>query len=240
MPNPVARRRMAKGQGVRAAQFAGSSNQFLTRADNAALSMGAGVTMTLCGWLYPTSVAAQSQVISKFTGAAAGSEYTVQLSTAAVAVLRVSDGTTLRSSNGVTLALNQWSFFMGQYDGTNLYASRNAGAFTAAATGADIQNGVLALRLGTDSNALNGFTGSLSQVGIWKRALTTAEITTLYNGGKGQSYAQLPAGLLTNLVAYWDLDDAGGSAATWLDKASTNHLTAGTGAAAPLATLLPR
>lgn len=34
--------------------------------------------------------------------------------------------------------------------------------------------------------------GIIDEVGVWNRALTDAEVTTLYNGGAGVSYANLP------------------------------------------------
>jgi hypothetical protein len=117
-----------------------------------------------------------------------------------------------------------------------LYTSLNGGAFTVAVTGADIQNGVLTFRIGTDSNALNGYTGSLDCVGLWKRALSVAEVSQLYKGGIGMAYRDLDAGLLTSLAAWYDLDDVGGSAATWVDQLGASNLTAGAGAAAPTST----
>jgi hypothetical protein len=236
--NLIRRRRLGTGKNypLLGAAFVGGSNQNLSIADNAALSMGAGVKLTICAWMMPTSVATTSQVIAKFNGAAAGTEYSIQLNTSAQASFRVSDGTTIRNSNVVTLTVNAWNFVMGQYDGTNLYASLNGGAFTVAVTGADIQNGALTFRIGTDSNALNGYTGSLDCVGLWKRALSAAEVGQIYNGGIGMAYQDLTPALATSLTAWYDLDDSGGSASTWLDRLGTSNLTAGAGAAAPTST----
>lgn len=66
------------------------------------------------------------------------------------------------------------------------------------------------------------YDGQVSCVGIWSRVLTTNEKAALYNGGKGLKYADLPAGLLTGLVSYYNLDETSG---TRNDSHGTNHLT---------------
>lgn len=210
------------------------ANQQMGVADNAALSMGAGVKLTICAWLYPTSTAAQCFPVAKWTGAAGVSEYTFQINAGGGFFFRVSDGASTRTSNSQALVANAWQFVMGQYDGTNLYTSLNGGSFSVAVTGADIQNGTLALRIGSDSNGTNGFTGTIDCVGLWKRALSVAEVSQLYNGGIGMAYQDLTPALATSLAAWYDLDDAGGSASTWLDRLGTSNLTAGAGAAAPV------
>jgi len=215
------------------AAFAGGSVQYMGIADNAALSMGAGVQLTVCAWVYPESFAAASILAGKWNGTAATTEYGLQVNTSGLMQLRVSDNTTIRTSNGVTLLLNTWNFVLAQYNGTNLFTALNGAAFTAGIAGADIQDGALAFRLGTMSTGGSPYTGRLDCVGIWKRSLTAGEFATLYNGGKGMAYADCPASLLTSLAAWYDLDDAGGSAATWIDRLGVSDLTAGAGAAAP-------
>jgi len=48
-------------------------------------------------------------------------------------------------------------------------------------------------------------TGSLDEVAVWGRALSTTEVTYLYNSHTGQNYTSSPSGI----VAYWSLDDTG-------------------------------
>jgi hypothetical protein len=61
-----------------------------------------------------------------------------------------------------------------------------------------------------------------------------SDLIELWNNGRGKRFGELSAALSAKFVAYWDLDDPGGSGATWLDKAGTNHLTAGLTTAAPV------
>ena len=44
------------------------------------------------------------------------------------------------------------------------------------------------LTLGRQNNATNYTNGVVDEVGIWSRALTSAEVTTLYNAGSGNQY----------------------------------------------------
>lgn len=233
--NTIRRHRMGSARNYPnlGAQFAGGSSQFLGSADNAALSMGAGVKLTICAWVYPTSFATATRFVAKYTGTAATSEYAMRVDTSGNLTLAQSDGASFRNSNAKVLTLNQWNFVMGQYDGTNVYVSLNAGAFTVAVTGADMGDTTTVFRVGTDSNNANAYTGILDCVGLWKRALSAAEVTLLYNGGIGMAYQDLSPALATSLAAFYDLDDAGGSGATWVDRLGTSNLTAGTTTAAP-------
>lgn len=85
-----------------------------------------------------------------------------------------------------------WKFFAAVYDGTylNLYVNDSAVRQTSWANNPayDAGNNV---RIGcynaqsTDEIFMNG---SIDEVGIWSRALTSGEVTSLYNGGSGLAY----------------------------------------------------
>lgn len=235
MPNAIRRRRLGGSPyPMRAAQFTGSSSQFLSIADNAALSMGTGVLLTIAGWVYPQSSGVVQDYIAK--GAAAGSrEYLVrQDATDKLQWLVQSGGGTqalIQSLNAFNL--NAWNFFVCQYDGVNIANSTDNGTVQSTAFALDIADAANTFRLGSRSDGAEFLTGRLDSVGIWKRVLTAGEISQVFRGGTGLAYRDLSGALLTSLVAWWDLDDSGGSSAVWIDKVGTNHLTAGAGAAAP-------
>jgi hypothetical protein len=233
--NPLRRRRLGGGKSypMLGAAFSGGSSHLMGIADNPALSMGAGARLTIAAWLLPTSFAVTSAFVSK-AGAvtAAGLEYLVQVNTSGVCQMRVSDGAAVVSA-GLTIALNTWNFIVARYDGATVGVSLNGGAFGASAFTTDIQDSTNAFRLGLTSAGTLPYTGTIDAVGVWKRALTASEITQLYNGGVGMAYQDLSGALFTNLIAWYDLDDPGGSGATWVDKAGSNPLIAGAGAAAP-------
>jgi hypothetical protein len=242
MPNPIRMRRRIGGGGiaVKAAQFVGASSQFMQIADNAALSMGAGVHPTIVFWVLPGIFNTGILVGKCGAVTAAGCEYIARLSATGAINFLVSDGTNLTQATGAVLTLNAWSFIACYYDGVNIGVSVNNGAFATTPYTTDIQDITNAFALGRTSSGSSPATAALNEVGVAKSILSAAELTELYNGGKGKKFGQLSAALAAKFSYYGDLDDAGGSGATWLDKASTNHLTAGTGAAAPTAIVLRR
>lgn len=71
------------------------------------------------------------------------------------------------------------------------------------------------------------YTGSIDEFGVWNRALTAAEVTTLYNWWQWMTYdstkaAFVPAPLTNNLISYWKFDEASGNA---VDSVGSNTLT---------------
>ena len=51
------------------------------------------------------------------------------------------------------------------------------------------------------------FVGTIDETGFWKRALSAAEITQLYNAGVGQQYPFTPSSIDTGIWGYWKFDD---------------------------------
>ncbi len=68
-------------------------------------------------------------------------------------------------------------------------------------------------------------TGRVDSFGIWSRLLTVPERDFMHNGGAGQNYACLGAGIKVGLVSFYDLDEPSGSL-SWRDLQDSNVLTA--------------
>lgn len=65
------------------------------------------------------------------------------------------------------------------------------------------------------------FNGVIDEVGIWNRALTQAEVSTLYNNGNGYPFV---SSLLTGLLDYYNFNEIEGS--TFLSQSTyANHIT---------------
>ena len=99
--------------------------------------------------------------------------------------------------------------------------------------------GSVKFRLGLVSDSSDHYEeGRLQYVGFWKSAagypLSDDDVTTLYNGGYGLAYDGLVTDLKTDLVSFWNLEEASGNA---IDKAGSHTLTeegtVSTGDAAP-------
>ena len=86
---------------------------------------------------------------------------------------------------------NTWYFLAGGYDFANsqIWISVNGGAKETTPFSGAVHVGTPPFQLGGSNNPLFGFqAGLIDEVGFWKRTLTGAEITTLYNSGNGFSY----------------------------------------------------
>ena len=66
------------------------------------------------------------------------------------------------------------------------------------------------------------YDGLVGRGGVWSRVLSAGDITSIFNAGKGKTYAELTTAEKVGLVSYWDLDEASGNRA---DSHGSNTLT---------------
>jgi len=224
----IARASVAKGK---AAQFTRANSEYLSIADNAALSMG-GTDAAWAFWVRPDSAPPSIQwLLFKGQGTTGTTlEYAIRHTSAGALICSRSDGTTLRAfSVASQLTVNVWALIVMEFtvatgrfelfvNGVSVGSLTNAGE--------DIWNGAGSVFLGSRTGGTDPLDGRLDSVGIWKRTLTTAEKTWLYNGGAGRQYSEIGSGdgaaLATNLQAWWNLEEASG---TRSDSHGMNHLT---------------
>lgn len=90
----------------------------------------------------------------------------------------------------VTVADNTWHHIVGLRNGTNVLLYVDGSADGSATDNNYNCSNSLDFHLGADSaGALNfKFNGQIDEVGIWNRALSSTEITELYNAGAGKQY----------------------------------------------------
>ncbi len=150
----------------------------------------------------------------------------------------ISDGSTnqikffLGGGNTLTsptvLSNNTWYHAIFTHDGTtakiylNGNTTPNASTVTALGYGAVATNNFIG-SLDGSSQKLNG---ALAALGYWSKALSTAEVTSLYNSGAGLTFADLSGTLLTSLGAYYDFPLAN----VGLDSSAGAHTMGNTGA----------
>lgn len=175
-----------------AAQFTAASSEYLSRADNADLSMG-DIDLTITGWMYIDSKTTARPMIMKGSSSTTR-EYMVQFS----------DGTdrfrfVVYNSGGVvgivpadalgSPSLATWYFIRGWHDALNnvVGIQVNALAENTAATTNTPQDSTAETRIGRDEGA-NYMDGRLAMLTLHKRLLTTQEHTWLYNNGRGRLY----------------------------------------------------
>lgn len=181
----------ADGPGGRvpyATQFTAVNNEYLERADEALLSMGAGIHMTLAIWVRFDTLAADQAVMGKL-GLAGQREYVLYWDAAAsrLTFYVTAEGTTFVSTQIANLSTATWYFAVCWYDGVNIYGQINDGTITSTAFTTDIFDGTSAFEIGRQSSGGNQLNGQAASAGLWKgHVLTAAERTYLYANGAGR------------------------------------------------------
>ena len=168
----------ATGKVGNAAQFTAANSEYLSRADEAGLSFGNNVSFSISVWVYgDTWTGAQREIINKNT-----TEWRLRISNAGRPIFSL-PGSTLTHS--ATLSLATWYHIVAWYDAvadvSGMAINDGTPETTADATGAT--DGTNELRVGRLGTAY--FDGRIDALGIWRRVLTAAEITQLYNSGSG-------------------------------------------------------
>lgn len=177
-----------------ARSFASASSEFFSRASDADLSTG-DVDFTCATWVFITDKTAFRDVISK-SGAATGDEfalfYHVTDDRFAFHIRENGTGSFLRA-NATDLgspSTSTWYFLVGWYQASNntVHVKANDGADNSAAGG----NGTIATNenfyIGTYRGGSSLWNGRIDEAAFWKRLLTSAEMTLLYNNGNGLTY----------------------------------------------------
>ena len=178
----------AAGKVGNAALFVAANEESLSIADNADLSMG-DIDFTVAGWVYFTTTA--------FTGLAGKwgpgpvLEYLVYFDGTNIRLHVSPNGSSNVSvTNSQAISAGTWYFFVAWHDAAantiNLSVNNNSAASLAHSGG--VFNGNAAFHLGRNEEGMSWLNGRLDSVSIWKRVLTSAERTQLYNSGNGLDY----------------------------------------------------
>jgi hypothetical protein len=86
-----------------------------------------------------------------------------------------------------------WDFVVWTFNGTTVKGYVNGSEIVSVS--ASVNNTITEMTLGhTGSVQSNNFAGVLRRVGFWNRGVSGAEVTTLWNGGAGLSYAEMVSG----------------------------------------------
>lgn len=173
------------------AKFVQASSQYLSHADATGLNV-AGIDFSVQVWIYPAG--ATMFLVSKEAGGFGSREYSLQRTFATGtndpfrAVINSGSGTTINTANYLP---NVWHHLVLTYNATTkaviLYVD---GVSAATGTSASNPAGTSLLTIGADGGPGNFAEGNMCLFGTWRnRILTPADVTALYNGGAGLSYA---------------------------------------------------
>lgn len=155
-------------------------------------------------WVNATTIAGGNRAfLSKLTtGATDGWGYDIQTASNEVRFFFWEDDGDAKSiTGGTTIVKDSWNMIttIGSSSNVSLFIN---GVFSASANH-DGTIGVndLALSIGGTPNTNEFFIGVIDEVGLWNRTLSSAEITQLYNGGDGITYAPEPtSGTITTTL----------------------------------------
>lgn len=186
----------ATGKISDAAQFTAANSEYLSLADNAALSVG-DIDFTFACWVYLDSVGFRT-VLSKESSSGTREYILWYDSTGAVATNRfhwqVQDAAA--NSGGVTAnnfgaaSTGTWYFIVCWHDSVNNQVGisvNNGTPDTASYSNGSFDSGT-DFNIGREANGSRYWDGRIDEVGFWKRVLTAAERTYLYGGGAGLAF----------------------------------------------------
>lgn len=183
----------AVGRVGQAASFASASSESLSRADNADLSSG-DIDFTLAVWVFLASKTLPRAVICKGDNVLNnnGVEYEILYNSVTDRFrFLIGSGTSSALVNADNLgipATDTWYLIVAWHDAiaNTINIQVNDGTVDSAADVAG-QNTTDPFYIGRTELGLY-MNGRIDEAGLWKRVLTAAERTALYNGGNGVTY----------------------------------------------------
>jgi hypothetical protein len=214
----------ASGKIGNAAVFASADGTSLFNENRADLSTG-DVDFTIAAWVYLDT----TKDIQLFVSKSSPAEYSLEYVGGHIQGVKfhVHDGLSFHSLHARSFGTpspKTWFLVVAWHDATRntLNIQINNGPFDKTPYSSGLNHGAGTFSIGGGFSAWHP-DGRIDGVGFWKRLLSPAERTHLYNVGKGLDYPfdSQPA-LRQGLKAYWKLDEEAGRRA---DSAGSNHLT---------------
>jgi len=180
-----------------AANFVSANSEYLSRADNTALSVG-DIGFTFCGWFYLSSKTGNPTAISK-----GSSEYAIRYATTPDRFqFSIYDGSTSNAVNANALGspgTSTWYFVCAWHDADNntINIQVNAGTTNSTAHSTGVADGAAVFTISSLIGTSQYWAGLIDEVAFYKRVLTDDERSWLYNSGAGRTYADLTAATAT-------------------------------------------
>ena len=179
----------------------GTAGTHLSVADNATLSAGPNMSVTVSCWVYVTTTGSSMGFVGKGSSSVSlfNMEYMLWQSGGQWHfIVGNGAGTTTTATSSFTPVINQWCLLIGWYDHVAdiQYIQVNNGTPNQIANTIGSYDSALPFEVGrTGGQAAQSLSGRLDMVGFWKRVLTAQERSDLYASGAGLDYlgAAIPA-----------------------------------------------
>ena len=165
------------------------TNDLIT-ASGADASIEGATAISAFGWINPNSISGKT-IFGKGFSNDSDEQFIVYFSTDSKfrLILRTTAGRTLIDTTADAPSTGSWAHVGFTYDGTNvkLYADNVVVASTTT-SGALTTGSTYSFIMGQSGSGTFFFDGKIDEVGLWTKALTTDEVSDLYNSGAGLPY----------------------------------------------------
>jgi len=208
-------------------EFTAANLERFSIADNASLSTG-DIDFSVSVWVYANTLPSNADIVGKgqYTGSAR--EWKLVYTSSRFTFSASSNGQANTEVSADVLGLpvvNTWYFIFAWHDSVantiNIQVDNGTADSNDFSGGPSDRTGDFFIGL-EDPVYAQYFDGRISKAGFWKRTLTAAEKTSLYNSGNGKLHGQLTAGEKVSLASYWNLNENSGNA---IDAEGSNNLT---------------
>ncbi len=186
--------------------FEQGDTEYFVIADNTDLSTG-DIDFSIAFWIFAETLVNFPLVLAKSSGAGgANTEYQIYANTGGNSEITFgvasatanANYTEVKTSHAVTpISTATWYFIVVWHDpaANQIGINLNAGTPVTASYSAGVYDGTGDFHLGGNPNHPLYWDGLIDEVGFWKRVLSGAEHTELYNSGNGRDYSYIvPAG----------------------------------------------
>lgn len=166
--------------------FIGGGSSYLNCGTDASLRITSAGSIS--AWIYQTSSGPYSTVVGNDDFDTDRHGYNFFVRADGTVSLELASASAAQSINGGTITNNAWHHIVATWDGSNVHIyidGVDGGAVSQTVT--PTQN-TSSFRIANASVGTYDFTGTIDEVGVWSRALTSGEVTSLYNSGSGKAY----------------------------------------------------
>ncbi len=176
--------------------FEADNTEFFHIVDNTDLSVG-NIDFTIALWANAENIDTFRPCVSKWNGGST-KEFLLAVNSNKFDLFYSGDGSeqpNLPAATFGNISLATWYFVVFWHDATanQVGIAVNAGTADTASHSTGIFDGTSQFQIGGKQDGGN-WDGLIDEVGFWKRVLTEAERTELYNAGAGRDYAYITGG----------------------------------------------
>lgn len=182
-----------------AVSFAHTLNRGLSTSTSSAFKPGSG-DFSISAWVKLSTLTVKSNIFGRYeetNNDNQGFQFIVNATTGYLGLYESSDGTALTNiTSTLAVTIDSWKHCVVTRSGTSLVFYLDNSKNTQSGGVSSIYNSTLDAIAGMLTGASNTWSrcaGPMDSLAYWDRAITDAEVSTLYNSGNGLNYAGLPA-----------------------------------------------